>query len=64
MPVLLPLVIILVIAVHFYSLRFPHVNNEYSEELDFEKEAEKAGWTDSERNEIMAKRIKDGSLKM
>ena len=39
--VLLPLVIILVIAVHFYSLRFPHVNNEYSEELDFEKEAEK-----------------------
>ena len=39
--VLLPLVIILVIAVHFYSLSFPHVNNEYSEELDFEKEAEK-----------------------
>ena len=30
----------------------------------FEKEAEKAGWTDSERNEIMAKRLKDGSLKM
>jgi len=30
----------------------------------FEKEAEKAGWNDSERNEIMAKRLKDGSLKM
>lgn len=30
----------------------------------FEKEAEKAGWNDSERNEIMAKRIKDGSLKL
>jgi hypothetical protein len=30
----------------------------------FEKEAEKAGWTDSERNEIMAKRLKDGSLKI
>lgn len=39
--VLLPLVIIVVIAVHFYSLRFPHVNNQDSEELDFEKEAEK-----------------------
>ena len=30
----------------------------------FEKEAEKAGWTVSEKNEIMAKRIKDGSLKV
>ena len=30
----------------------------------FEKEAQKAGWNDSERNEIMAKRIKDGSLKL
>lgn len=30
----------------------------------FEKEAEKAGWNDSERNEIMSKRIKDGSLKL
>lgn len=39
--VLLPVVIMLVIAVHFYSLRIPHVNNAYGEELDFEKEAEK-----------------------
>lgn len=30
----------------------------------FEKEAEKAGWDSSEKNEIMMKRIKDGSLKM
>lgn len=30
----------------------------------FEKEAAKAGWNDSERNEIMASRLKDGSLKM
>lgn len=30
----------------------------------FEKEAEKAGWNDSERNEVMMKRIKDGSLKL
>ena len=39
--VLLPVVIMLVIAVHFYSLRFPHVNNEYGEEIDFEAEAAK-----------------------
>lgn len=30
----------------------------------FMKEADKAGWNDSERTEIMAKRIKDGSLKL
>lgn len=30
----------------------------------FEEEAKKAGWNSSEKNEIMAKRIKDGSLKM
>ena len=39
--VLLPVVIMLVIAVHFYSLRIPHVNNMYGEEIDFEKEAQK-----------------------
>ncbi len=39
--VLLPLVILAVIAVHFYSLRFPHVNNQDSVELDFEAEAQK-----------------------
>ncbi|QIR76798.1 cytochrome bc complex cytochrome b subunit [Sulfurospirillum diekertiae] len=39
--VLLPLVIILVIAVHFYSLRFPHVNNQDSAEFDFEIESNK-----------------------
>ncbi|MBP1680447.1 MAG: ubiquinol--cytochrome c reductase, cytochrome b subunit [Proteobacteria bacterium] len=39
--VLLPLVIIVVIAVHFYSLRFPHVNNQDSEELNFDVEAKK-----------------------
>ena len=37
--VLLPLVILAVIAVHFYTLRFPHVNNQDSVELDFEAEA-------------------------
>ncbi|AHJ12225.1 cytochrome b [Sulfurospirillum multivorans] len=39
--VLLPLVIIVVIAVHFYSLRFPHVNNQESEVLNFEIESNK-----------------------
>ena len=38
---LLPLVIILLIAVHFYALRFPHVNNQDVEEFDFDKEAQK-----------------------
>ncbi|ATB69020.1 ubiquinol-cytochrome c reductase, cytochrome B subunit [Sulfurospirillum diekertiae] len=39
--VLLPLVIIMVIAVHFYSLRFPHVNNQDSAEFDFDNESKK-----------------------
>lgn len=39
--VLLPLVIIVVIAVHFYSLRFPHVNNQESEVFNFEIESRK-----------------------
>jgi len=38
---LLPLVILLLIAVHFYSLRIPHVNNQEAEELDFDIEAKK-----------------------
>jgi len=39
--VLLPLVIIAIIAAHFYTLRFPHVNNQDCEEIDFDAEAEK-----------------------
>lgn len=38
---LLPIVIIMVIGVHFYTLRIPHVNNLEGEEIDFEFEAEK-----------------------
>jgi ubiquinol-cytochrome c reductase cytochrome b subunit len=38
---LLPLVILLVIALHFYSLRIPHVNNQEAEEFDFDVEAKK-----------------------
>lgn len=39
--VLLPVVILSLIALHFYTLRFPHVNNENGEVIDFDKEAEK-----------------------
>jgi ubiquinol-cytochrome c reductase cytochrome b subunit len=38
---LLPLLIIAVIVIHFYSLRIPHVSNEKGEEIDFDAEAEK-----------------------
>lgn len=38
---LLPIVLISVIAFHFYALRFPHVNNLEGEEIDFDLEAEK-----------------------
>lgn len=38
---LLPIIIIAVIAFHFYALRFPHVNNLEDEEIDFELEADK-----------------------
>jgi ubiquinol-cytochrome c reductase cytochrome b subunit len=38
---LLPVVIIGVICLHMYALRAPHVNNEDSEEIDFETEAKK-----------------------
>jgi len=38
---LLPLVIMAIIGLHFYSLRIPHVNNQEGEEIDFDYEAEK-----------------------
>lgn len=38
---LLPIVIMMIIGLHFYSLRIPHVNNQDGEEIDFDKEAEK-----------------------
>lgn len=39
--VILPLIIIALIAVHFYTLRFPHVNNQDGEDIDFDMEAQK-----------------------
>jgi len=38
---LVPLVIIKLIAIHFYALRIPHVNNQDGEEIDFDAEADK-----------------------
>jgi len=38
---LLPLVIIKLIVIHFYTLRIPHVNNQESEDIDYDAEAEK-----------------------
>lgn len=38
---LLPVVIMILIAVHFYSLRIPHVNNQEGEVFDFEAEEKK-----------------------
>jgi ubiquinol-cytochrome c reductase cytochrome b subunit len=38
---ILPLIIIGIIALHMYSLRIPHVNNQDGEEIDFEAEAAK-----------------------
>ncbi|MGN8531376.1 cytochrome b [Helicobacter pylori] len=38
---LLPIAIILLVGVHFYSLRIPHVNNQEGEEIDFELEENK-----------------------
>ncbi len=39
--VLLPITILAVIIIHFYSLRVPHINNQDGEQFDFEEEAEK-----------------------
>jgi len=38
---LIPLVIIMVIVLHFYTLRIPHVNNQNAEDIDYDAEAEK-----------------------
>ncbi|MDD3324650.1 MAG: cytochrome bc complex cytochrome b subunit [Sulfurospirillaceae bacterium] len=38
---LLPVVIMMIIALHFYSLRIPHVNNQEGDEFDFDVESKK-----------------------
>ena len=37
---LLPITIMGIIGLHFYTLRIPHVNNQNSDEFDFDVEAE------------------------
>ena len=41
---LLPITIMGIIGLHFYTLRIPHVNNQTSEHIDFDVEAEKYFW--------------------
>lgn len=50
------IVLIAVVAIHFYTLRVPHVNNETGEEIDFEVEAEKylSGDTKRESHSVLA----------
>ena len=50
---LLPIVIIMVIALHFYALRIPHVNNEIAEEIDFDIEAEKYKKGDTKSSKVI-----------
>ncbi|MDR3346229.1 MAG: cytochrome bc complex cytochrome b subunit [Campylobacteraceae bacterium] len=51
--VLLPIVIIAIIALHFYSLRVPHVNNQEAEEFNFEREAEKFKYGNKKESKVI-----------
>ncbi|CUU82250.1 cytochrome b [Campylobacter hyointestinalis] len=50
---LLPIVIIMVVVIHFYTLRVPHVNNLEGEEIDFELEAEKYLSGDTKNSKVI-----------
>ncbi|MDR1554396.1 MAG: cytochrome bc complex cytochrome b subunit [Campylobacteraceae bacterium] len=51
--VLLPIIIISIIALHFYSLRIPHVNNQDGEELDFDEEVSKFKYQSKKESKII-----------
>lgn len=51
---LLPLIIMILIVTHFYSLRVPHVNNQEGEEIDFDKEVEKYKNGNKKESKIVA----------
>ncbi len=51
--VILPLVIMGIIVMHFYTLRIPHVNNQEGEDIDFEVEAEKFKAGDKRNSKVM-----------
>ncbi|MGE4295445.1 MAG: cytochrome bc complex cytochrome b subunit [Campylobacterales bacterium] len=50
---LLPVVIMMIIGLHMYALRAPHVNNEEAEDLDFEAEARKYMAGDKIKSKVM-----------
>ncbi|MCI4400078.1 MAG: cytochrome bc complex cytochrome b subunit [Campylobacteraceae bacterium] len=50
---ILPLIIMGIIALHMYSLRIPHVNNQEGEEIDFEAEAAKFQAGDKKGSKVM-----------
>ena len=50
---LLPVVIMMIIGLHMYALRAPHVNNEECEDLDFEAEARKYQAGDKKNSKVM-----------
>jgi len=50
---LVPLAIIGAIALHFYALRIPHVNNQKGEEIDFEEEANKYKAGNKKRSKVI-----------
>jgi ubiquinol-cytochrome c reductase cytochrome b subunit len=51
--VILPLVIMGIIVMHFYTLRIPHVNNQDGEEIDFDAEADKFLAGDKKNSKVM-----------
>ncbi|MCX6075794.1 MAG: cytochrome bc complex cytochrome b subunit [Campylobacterales bacterium] len=51
---LIPVVLIGAIAFHFYTLRFPHVNNEEGEFFDYKKESEKYLAGDKANSKVIA----------
>ncbi len=50
---ILPMIIMGIVALHMYSLRVPHVNNQDAEEIDFEAEAEKFKAGDKKGSKVM-----------
>jgi ubiquinol-cytochrome c reductase cytochrome b subunit len=50
---ILPMIIIGIVVMHFYTLRIPHVNNQECEEIDFEAEAEKYQAGDKKGSKVM-----------
>jgi ubiquinol-cytochrome c reductase cytochrome b subunit len=50
---ILPLIIMAIIVMHFYTLRIPHVNNQDGEDVDFDKEAELFQKGEKKKSKVM-----------